>query len=376
MKLKVLLLSSDEKTVRILRRVLSDLEIEVEHCSLFEDGIRQLTRRRFEAIVVDCTNSEKASGVVRAAKAAPVNKRALSIMLVESTVGLKGGFDMGAHFVLHKPLSVERAKASFRAVRALMKHERRRQLRVPVQVPIECVGVRRYHARTLDLCEGGMAIKFTGRVARESALRFSLELPSADKKLEIWGEVAWEGQGDQAGVRFKNVTEDQRHTLRNWLNRHLPELEPDDPPVVCRLTNVSLGGCYLTSTSPFPKATRVILSMRSVEPEVCVAGIVRISHPEFGMGVEFVQSTAGLQDQARRMTEILQAGGEPAEIHVHPDGMDSSSSDETGAALSVPHANDVLLDLFRQHSQVPVDVFLQQMQQRHPQGRAENGAIQ
>src|SRR5580692_7315318 len=98
MNLKSLLLSTDEKTVRILRRVLGDLEIDVEHCSNADDAIRRLTRQRYDAIVVDGERAEEAGNVMRAAKASPVNKRALAIMLVESSVGLKGGFELGAHF--------------------------------------------------------------------------------------------------------------------------------------------------------------------------------------------------------------------------------------------------------------------------------------
>ena len=110
MNLKSLLLSSDEKTVRVLRRVLSDLEISVEHCSGSDAAVRRITRQRFEAIIVDCADREDAVDVLKAAKAAPVNKRALSIVLVENDVGLKGGFEMGAHFVLHKPLAVRASK--------------------------------------------------------------------------------------------------------------------------------------------------------------------------------------------------------------------------------------------------------------------------
>src|SRR6266852_4872150 len=120
MNLKSLLMSSDERTVRVLRRVLSDMEIDVEHCTSAGAAIRRITRQRFEAIIVDGTNVEEADSVLRGAKAAPVNKRALTIVLVEFPLGLKGGFEMGAHFVLHKPLAVERAKASFRAVLALI----------------------------------------------------------------------------------------------------------------------------------------------------------------------------------------------------------------------------------------------------------------
>src|SRR5580704_4887872 len=190
MYLKSLLLSSDEKTIRVLRRVLSDLEIDIEYCSVADDALRRITRQRFEAIIVDGSNPQEAGNILKAAKAAPVNNRALAIVLVESPVGLKGGFELGAHFVLHKPLAVERAKSSFRAVRALMKRERRLQLRVAVQIPGECFGSGQYKANTIDLSEGGMAIQFSGRAAKENSLRFALELPGMDRKLEIDGVLA------------------------------------------------------------------------------------------------------------------------------------------------------------------------------------------
>ncbi|MFI5103037.1 MAG: PilZ domain-containing protein [Terriglobales bacterium] len=363
-------MSSDEKTVRVLRRVLSDLEIDVEYCSAADDAIRRITRQRFEAIIVDGANAEEAGSVLRGAKAAPVNKRALTIMLVESPGGLKGGFEMGVHFVLHKPLAVERAKASFRAVRALMKRERRRQSRVAVQIPIECYGSGQYKAKTLDLSEGGMAIQFSGRVAKENSLRFSLELPGMNQKLEIYGEMAWEGNGDQAGVRFKNATDEQRNTIRQWLNTQLPEPEQDDPPVNCRLTDLSLGGCYLTTNSPFPRGTRIILSIKTADLEVRAGGVVLVAHSEFGMGVEFLQATTEQHDRVHRMITTLRTNGDksPA-IQVEPDGLETRSHDEglaafQASATEVSGTEDTLVDLFRQKFQAPVETFLEQMREQ------------
>ena len=370
MSLKSLLLSSDEKTVRILRRVLSDLEIAVEYCSTADDAIRRITRQRFEAIIVDGANAEEAGNVLRGAKASPVNQRALGIVLVESAIGLKGGFDMGAHFVLYKPLAVERAKASFRAVRALMKRERRLQLRVAVEIPIECYGSGQYKAKTLDLSEGGMAVQFSGRVTKEKSLRFSLELPGMDGRLEVEGELAWEGNGHQAGVRFKNATEEQRNTIRQWLNTQLPEPEKDDPPVNCRLTDLSLGGCYLTTNSPFPRGTRIILSIKTGDLEVRAGGVVLVAHSEFGMGVEFLQTTTEQHDRVHRMITTLRANGDksPA-IQVEPDGLETRSQDEGLAefqtsATEVSGTEDTLVDLFRQKFQAPVETFLKQMRKQ------------
>src|ERR1700687_4843492 len=371
MELKSLLLSSDEKTVRVLRRVLSDLEIDVEHCSSAEDAIRRITRQRFEAIIVDGANAERAGSVLRGAKASPVNSRALGIVLVEPSVGLKGGFEIGAHFVLHKPLSVERAKASFRAVRALMKRERRLQLRVAVQIPVECFGSGRYKAKTIDLCEGGMAIQFSGRAAKENSLRFALELPGMDQKLEIYGELAWGGNGDQAVVRFKDTTDEQRNIIRQWLSSHLPEPEQDDPPVSCRLSDLSLGGCYLTTSSPFPRGTRVVLSIKTVDLEVHAGGVVLVAHPEYGMGVVFLQTTTEQRDQVHRMITTLRTNGDKSpEIQVDPDGLETPLPDGSLAAFPVSAAkvsatDDTLVDLFRHKFQVPVESFLQQMREQH-----------
>jgi len=372
MGLKSLLLSSDEKTVRVLRRVLSDLEIDVEHCTGVDDAIRRITRQRFEAIIVDGANAEEAGSVLRGAKAAPVNKRALTIVLVEAPVGLKGGFELGAHFVLHKPLAVERAKASFRAVRALMNRERRLQMRVAVQIPVECYGSgsRQYEAETLDLCEGGMAIQFSGRVAKENSFRFALELPGMDHVLEIQGELAWEGNGHRAGVRFKDPTDEQRNALRQWLNSQLPEPEPDDPPVNCRLTDLSLGGCYLATNSPFPRRTRVILKIKTPNLEVRAGGVVLVAHPEFGMGVEFLQTTTEQREQFLRMITTLRANGITSpELQVEPDELERPSSDDSVALFQSSETGDsgtedALVDLFRHQFHAPVETFLRQMREQ------------
>ena len=54
-----------------------------------------------------------------------------------------------------------------------------------------------------------------------------------------------------------------------------------------RLTDVSAGACYLESESPLPADAPVLLSVKARDKEYVLDGIVRISHPETGMGIEF-----------------------------------------------------------------------------------------
>jgi hypothetical protein len=260
-----------------------------------------------------------------------------------------------------------------------MKRERRVQMRVPVQVPVECYGSGNYKAKTIDLCEGGMAIQFSGRIAKENLLRFSLELPGMAERLEIHGELAWGGQSNQAGVRFKNPSDEQRNALRQWLNQQLPEPEQDDPPVNCRLTDLSLGGCYLTTSSPFPRGTRVILSIKTSDLEVHAGGIVLVAHPEFGMGVQFLQTTEEQRHQVHRMITTLRTNPDKApELQVEPEGLETVSDDfarfhvvasqdsspsGAGSVTTAEH-EDSLVELFRNKFQVPVESFLQLMREQ------------
>src|SRR6202030_4756111 len=160
MSLKTLLLCSDAKIVRVLRRVLGDLDIAVELCLDADSALRKLTRQRFEAIIVDVTD-DGASDVLRSARSAPCNRHAVAVAIVEPIIGLKAVFGIGAHFVLYKPVSSERAKSSFRAARALMKSERRRNARVALQIPVSLQNQKTgasMRVTTVDLSEGGRAV--------------------------------------------------------------------------------------------------------------------------------------------------------------------------------------------------------------------------
>src|SRR3989442_8574749 len=152
--LQSLLLCTDEAVVRVLRRVLSELEIGVEHCPDADSEVQKLTGQRFEAVIVDCSSRELAAKILKGTRSSPVNKRAITVAIIDSQSALKGAFELGAHFVLYKPISLERTKASFRSVRALMKRERRRHARVPVELQVEIVVGGRsgsLHRVTVDL---------------------------------------------------------------------------------------------------------------------------------------------------------------------------------------------------------------------------------
>lgn len=346
MSLKSLVVCSDDKIIRVLRRVLGDLDINLELCSESQSALRKLTRQRFEAIIVDC-EAKGASDVLRSARSAPCNKFAVAVAIVEPEIGLKAAFGLGAHFVLYKPVSSERAKSSFRAARALMKSERRRNARVAVQIPVMMTSPSlggSMKVNTVDVSEGGMAVSLPKGRKPTGRWHISFTLPGSEHGMDLSAEFAWEGSSAQAGLRFLEAAPKATLQLREWLQRNSPDTEQDDPPIRCQLSDLSLGGCYLEIPSPFPVATRVTLSMRAAEVEVRAQGVVRVMHPDKGMGIEFVQATPEHRSAVEKFLGVLtQNRALLPELLVQPDGLEA---DATRTNRSPENSDDPLLQLF------------------------------
>jgi c-di-GMP-binding flagellar brake protein YcgR len=363
MSLKALVLCSDEKIVRVLRRVLGDLDIAVDLSSDSDAALRKLTRERFEAIVADCA-AEGASDVLRSARSAPCNKHAVAVAIVEPSVGLKAAFGIGAHFVLYKPVSSERAKSSFRAARALMKSERRRNARVNVEIPVMMRNTEadaNMRVTTIDLSEGGMAVKMPTRRKPTGRWHIAFTLPGTETSLELISEFAWEGTKAQAGLRFQHISPEATQQLREWLKQNSPDAEQDDPPIRCQLTDLSLGGCYLEISSPFPVLSRVTLSMRAASVEVRAQGIVRVMHPDKGMGVEFTQATPEHRAAVEKFLGVLTENRLLLpELLVEPEGLESDAS---APKRPSSESNDPLLDLFY-GEQLPIEAFHEALQKQ------------
>jgi hypothetical protein len=136
-----------------------------------------------------------------------------------------------------------------------MKRERRRNTRIPVETPVTIQindGAGQMRAVTSDLGEGGIAVQLAHRPKNLGAVTIQFSLPGTQDNIECIGAVAWENPGRQVGLRFVDLAPEMNERLKAWLSSHSPEFEQDDPPAPCKLTDLSMGGCYLETGSPFP----------------------------------------------------------------------------------------------------------------------------
>lgn len=366
MAYRSLLVSKDGAAIETLAPVLLGFNIAIERCG-YAEALHRLGDRKYDATIVDFEDPHSAALVLENSKQASLRDPTITVALLADRTKVRNVFGAGANFILYRPFSEEQAQAVFRAAEALIKRERRRSFRVPLQIPLQFMVENgpELEGILLDLSEEGMDLLAPQPICPTTEIAARFSLPQASAPVEVRGVVAWANPNGQSGVRFIELKEDLRQILKAWIETHAQELPPDEPEPVshCRLSDLSLGGCYVETESPFPEGSAVVLSLRAAGAKVQAEGRVRIVHPGFGMGVEFAAHTPGQRFQVERFIQLLSSRpGTTPELTVSPRALaaewpaeDAAASDERG---------DPLLELLRGHLDVGQEEFLEQLRRQ------------
>src|SRR6266700_4282700 len=120
MSLASLLLSRDPDLVRPLRSALERYSIGVEVCIGPHAGIEILTSEHFDAVIVDCDDFEDGSKVLREMRSMSANKSSVAVAVVNKRTTTSQAFQMGANFVIQKPVTADNANRCTSAAVAMM----------------------------------------------------------------------------------------------------------------------------------------------------------------------------------------------------------------------------------------------------------------
>jgi DNA-binding response OmpR family regulator len=373
MILQALLVSKDDQTAETLIRVLSQFGVAVTRCNAVDVAAARLNEEGFDQVIVDFDDPETASLMLESCRrlAGPDRNPLVTVALLPDPRQIRAILGGGAHFILTKPISEEQASATLRAAAAILKRERRQSMRVALQAP---VSIRLDETNTiegilLDLSTGGMYLLAAKPLAQSALVRVSFELPDSNLHVEADGEVAWVTPNGQSGVRFLDMDASMREQMCDWLSSRCQEALPEEPVAVsaCKLTDLSLGGCYVETSSPFPEASAVDLCLKASGLEVHAEGLVRVMHPGHGMGIEFPARTEQQRKSVGEFIEFLtgQPGAQPT-LETSPRSLTASAVDLSQNVES-GDAEDPLLELLRTGSELEQEEFLAELtRQRAP----------
>jgi hypothetical protein len=135
-----------------------------------------------------------------------------------------------------------------------------------------------------------------------------------------------------------------------------------------RLTDISGGACYLEAATPFPAGAPVLLSIRAMNAECLLDGVVRVSHEQTGMGIEFTGAAShDLRAKVEELIGRLTSSHEVPKIFVGRKEDQREKDRKTGQhavqhpvpdAAQAVESPDPLLELIRSGASLTKEQFL------------------
>jgi len=230
MDLDSLLISRDAALLGVLRPTLEKMSVKVEVCSGAQTGNELLNKRKFDAVIVDCDDLPGGIEMLNGLRKTQSNASSVAFAVVNGKTSTRDAFQLGANFVLQKPLTPVHASRCFNAAISFMVRERRRYFRHPVEIPIR-ISLKEgqdVSATTTNISEGGMAIRLTAaKVQKDTEVKLQFGLPGTGSSLEVKAKVAWSDEG-HAGIKFIDVPQSSQYQLDKWLTDRLQkEVSPN-----------------------------------------------------------------------------------------------------------------------------------------------------
>lgn len=380
MTLLALLLSSDDSASQVLGETLPACGMAVERFSDPTSAIDRLRQQKCDTLILDYENAAMASEVYVEACKLHLEREPMTVALVSNPGQTREVLDSGAQFILYKPLSEKTTRAGLRALLALLTRERRRAYRVPVQAPVDVLlpDTRQAEGILLDLSETGMDVLTAEVQVPGALLNFRFQLPDGSLKIDAHGQVAWAKENGQAGVKFLDLDASVKRDLQAWVQASAANGAGAEEIVPhCKLTDLSLGGCYVETESPFPERALIDLRLRAGEMAVHTEGMVRVMHPGCGMGVEFPSRTEEQRAQVENLIGFLQSCADAPQMEVSPRELKADLNEFSGKADGDEenmnmHMEDPLLELIRHGTALQREEFLEELlRQRSGEGVAQ-----
>ena len=218
MTLSSMVVSRDWQEVSVLECILGGLHMEVAVEAEPQQALARLNKSKVDALIVDC-DLNGSSHLMRELQHDKGRANTTPLVIMGGPHCGRNLDETGALFAFEKPISVEQAVRTLSAARSMILDGRLRYHRAGLEVPVAvgCKGRKSAEALLVNLSQGGMQIHTDEPVLDAKTLQLSFDLPGARSSLKAQGEIAWQDQRGNVGIRFVKLGTAQQRTLQLWL---------------------------------------------------------------------------------------------------------------------------------------------------------------
>ena len=118
MILESLLISRDAALLAVLQPTLEKISVRMEVCPECRAGFELLRKCKFDAVIIDCDDMPGGIDLLGNLRTAASNSKSVAFAVLNGKTTTQEAFQLGANFVLQKPLVPEELRTALRSVAA------------------------------------------------------------------------------------------------------------------------------------------------------------------------------------------------------------------------------------------------------------------
>jgi CheY-like chemotaxis protein len=220
MQVECLVVTSD---TALLDQIMAGLSGRSASLDLRQDSasaIELASRRHLDGLVIDCDDVHGGVEALAQVRKSRSNKQSTIFAVVNHLTSAETALDLGANFVLSKPIQEARLRSLLDSALPKMEREHQRYFRYGVDLPV------RFHntlgeslsAKMKNVSEGGLAIRPVDPVKLQGVVIVEFEVPSLDPQVfHAKADVVW-ADSFVMGLRFLYVEKNSATILQSWLD--------------------------------------------------------------------------------------------------------------------------------------------------------------
>src|ERR1700674_3428 len=220
MALECLLVTCDSTLLAQIKSVINTYAASLDLRQDSVSAIELVGRRHWDGLVIDCDDVTGGTEALAKVRSSRSNKETVIVAVVNGSTSVGTALDLGANFVLRKPIQVTRLRGVFGVALDKMECEHRRYFRFGIDLPVRFRNHsgESFTGRMKNVSEGGLAIKLLDPMHLKGVVPVEFDIPSIESQpFQGKAGVGWRHSFER-GLRFLYIEKESGVALKSWLN--------------------------------------------------------------------------------------------------------------------------------------------------------------
>jgi CheY-like chemotaxis protein len=183
-------------------------------------AVELASRRHWDGLIIDCDDVAGGTEALVNVRSSRSNQETLIVAVLNGSTTTETALNLGANFVLCKPIEESRLGRVLDIALPKMEREHRRYFRYDIDLPARFQNHlgQSFSTTMKNVSEGGMAIKLVDPVHLKGVVPVDFDIPSVEPQaFHAKADIVW-SDAFAMGLRFLHIEKDCELALQSWLS--------------------------------------------------------------------------------------------------------------------------------------------------------------